>query len=242
MKAPMRVLVVDDERPVLDELTYLLSENERIGEIYTAITGSDALALLQVHTVDALFLDIAMPGLSGLDLAHQLRSGTQTPRIVFVTAHDDHAVDAFELDADDYLLKPVRRTRLDEAIRRVADALESVPHNDEQLTVELGGVTRFVMRSDIVYVEAHGDYARLHTDTGSHLIRAPLSTLAARWSDAGFIRIHRSVLVSAPRIEALRTVKGASTVVVSIGDETVELQVARRAIRELRQHLQGDSP
>ncbi|UPK75452.1 LytTR family DNA-binding domain-containing protein [Nocardioidaceae bacterium SCSIO 66511] len=241
MKSSLRVLVVDDEQPILDELAYLLSGSERIGEIHLATTGQDALAVLHDHPIDALFLDIAMPGLSGLELAQEIGGGPQAPRIVFVTAHDDHAVDAFELDADDYLLKPVRRTRLDEAVRRVADALESTTHADEQIAVELGGVTRFVMRSDVVYVEAHGDYARLHTDHGSHLIRTPLSTLAERWSDAGFLRIHRSVLVSVPRIRALRTVNGACIVVVDLGPEEVELQVARRAVRELRQHLQGDS-
>ncbi|MGH3360750.1 MAG: LytR/AlgR family response regulator transcription factor [Nocardioidaceae bacterium] len=241
MKAPMRVLVVDDERPVLDELAYLLSGNELIGPIHTAASGAEALALLREHDIDALFLDIAMPEVSGLDLAHELRQNARPPRIVFVTAHDDHAVDAFELNVDDYLLKPVRRSRLDEAIRRVADGLDST-HSDERIAVELGGVTRFVLRSDIVYVEAHGDYARLHVDGGSHLIRTPLSALAERWSDAGFLRIHRSLLVSAPRIRALRTVKGASTVVVELDGEQVELQVARRAVRELRAHLQRDAP
>lgn len=238
----MRVLVVDDERPVLDELTYLLSGNERIGHIHTAVTGTEALAVLREHDVDALFLDIAMPEVSGLDLAHELHARPHPPRIVFVTAHDDHAVDAFELNADDYLLKPVRRSRLDEAVRRVADGLEPTGRADETIAVELGGVTRYVRRSDIVYVEAHGDYARLHVDGASHLIRTPLSTLADRWSDAGFLRIHRSVLVSAPRIRALRTVQGSSTVVVELDGEQVELQVARRAVRELRRHLQGDRP
>lgn len=238
----MHVLVVDDEQPVLDELAYLLSGNDRVGRIRTAITGPDALALLREHDVDALFLDIAMPELSGLDLAHELQARPHPPRIVFVTAHDDHAVDAFDLNADDYLLKPVRRTRLDEAVRRVAEGLDSAGHSDETIAVELGGVTRYVRRSDIVYVEAHGDYARLHVDGASHLIRTPLSTLAERWSDAGFLRIHRSLLVSARRIRALRTVQGVSKVVVELDGEQVELQVARRAVRELRQHLQGQTP
>lgn len=242
MKPSLRVLVVDDEHPVLDELTYLLSGNERVGEVHTAATGRDALRLLQEHDIDALFLDIAMPELSGLDLAHEIGAGPYVPRIVFVTAHDSHAVDAFELDADDYLLKPVPRSRLDEAVRRVAEALEGAAPGDETIAVELGGVTRFVMRSAVVYVEAHGDYARLHVDGASHLIRASLSTLAERWAGAGFLRIHRSVLVAAPRIRALRTVQGTSTVTVELDGEPVELQVARRAVRQLRQYLQGQAP
>ena len=242
MHSPLRVLVVDDEQPVLDELAYLLSGNERVGEVHVATTGRDALRILQEHDVDALFLDIAMPELSGLEIAHEIGSGPHTPRIVFVTAHDSHAVDAFELNADDYLLKPVRRSRLDEAVRRVADAIGQSVADDETIAVELGGVTRFVMRSDVVYVEAHGDYARLHVDGGSHLIRTPLSTLAERWADAGFLRIHRSVLVAAPRIRALRTVQGTSTVTVELDGAPVELQVARRAVRQLREYLQGRTP
>lgn len=236
---PLRVLVVDDEHPVLDELTYLLSGNEYVGEIHQAATARDALQILHEHEVDALFLDIAMPELSGLDLAHEIESGPLTPRIVFVTAHDSHAVDAFELDADDYLLKPVRRSRLDEAVRRVRDALAHDSSDDATIAVELGGVTRFIRRSDVVYVEAQGDYARLHVDGGTHLIRTSLSTLAERWADAGFIRIHRSVLVAAPQIRALRTVQGTSTVTVELDGQPVELQVARRAVRQLRQYLQG---
>lgn len=238
MRGPLCVLVVDDELPVLDELTYLLSGNDRVGEILTASTGEQARRLLHEHEVDALFLDIAMPELSGIDLAHEIDAGPYAPRIVFVTAHDSHAVDAFELDADDYLLKPVRGSRLDEAVRRVADAIEQAGPDDETITVELGGVTRFVLRSDVVYVEAHGDYARLHIDGASHLIRTPLGALAERWASAGFLRIHRSVLVAAPRIRVLRTVQGTSTVTVELGGEQIELPVARRAVRQLRQYLQ----
>ncbi|MDN5851614.1 MAG: LytTR family DNA-binding domain-containing protein [Actinomycetia bacterium] len=236
---PLRVLVVDDEHPVLDELTYLLSGNEHVGEIHTAATGQAALQILQDHVVDALYLDSARPERSGLDLAHEIEAGPYAPRIVFVTAHDAHAVDAFELDADDYLLKPVRRSRLDEAVRRVAYALAQDSPDDETIAVELGGVTRYIRRSDVVYVEAQGDYARLHVDGGNHLIRTPLGSLAQRWANVGFIRIHRSVLVAAPQIRALRTVQGTSTVTVELDGESVELQVARRAVRQLRQYLQG---
>ena len=236
---PLRVLVVDDEYPVLDELTYLLSGNDHVGEIHTAANARAAMETLREREIDALFLDIAMPELSGLDLAHEIETGPYAPRIVFVTAHDSHAVDAFELDADDYLLKPVRRSRLDEAVRRVRDALAQASSDEETIAVELGGVTRFIRRSDVVYVEAHGDYARLHVEGGSHLIRTPISTLAQRWAEAGFIRIHRSVLVAAPRIRALRTVQGTSTVSVELDGKPVELQVARRAVRQLRQYLQG---
>lgn len=233
---PLRVLVVDDEPPALEELSYLLGHDPRIGEVLTASSGDEALRLLEDDDpVEALFLDVAMPGLSGLDLARVLaRFRTPTP-VVFVTAHDDHAVEAFELAAVDYLLKPVRDDRLADAIGRVVDATSEHlgDAEDETIAVELGGVTRFVNRSEIMYVEAQGDYARLHTATGSHLVRIPLSTLEESWADAGFLRIHRSLLVSTGHIDEVRMESGRCTV--AVGDTV--LQVARRHTRTLRDVL-----
>ncbi|MGH3315936.1 MAG: LytR/AlgR family response regulator transcription factor [Nocardioidaceae bacterium] len=234
---PLRVLVVDDEAPALEELSYLLGEDPRIGNVHTAISGEQALRLLERDDpLDAIFLDVAMPGLSGLDLARVLaRFSTRTP-VVFVTAHDDHAVEAFELHAVDYLLKPVRAARMSEAVRRVVEAVaEHVDpaEPDETIAVELGGVTRFVNRSEIRYVEAQGDYARLHTGDGSHLLRIPLTTLEESWADAGFLRIHRSLLVATSHIDEVRMEAGRCTIVV--GD--AELQVARRHTRSLRDQL-----
>jgi DNA-binding LytR/AlgR family response regulator len=233
---PLRVLVVDDEVPALEELSYLLGRDPRIGRVLTASSGEMALRLLEHdEPLGAIFLDVAMPGLSGLDLARVLaRFRTRTP-VVFVTAHDDHAVEAFELHAVDYLLKPVRAERLAEAVRRV---VESAPEpgpgaSDETIAVELGGVTRFVNRSEIRYVEAQGDYARLHTSDGSHLLRIPLTALEESWADAGFLRIHRSLLVSTGHIDEVRMDGGRCTILVG---ET-ELQVARRHTRSLRDLL-----
>jgi DNA-binding LytR/AlgR family response regulator len=233
-------LVVDDERPVLDELDFLLRRDPRIGEVHTAISGAAALRLLEAYRPDVVFLDIVMPALSGLDLAHTLTRFRDPPKIVFVTAHDAHAVDAFDLNAVDYVLKPVREERLQEAIRRVVDARadSTEADGDETIPVERGGVTRFVRRSDVRYVEAHGDYARLHTGAGSHLIRVPLSTLEHEWSEAGFVRIHRSLLVSMQHLLEVRNDSGRCTVVVDLGgDASATLRVARRHTRELRDLL-----
>lgn len=231
---PLRVLVVDDERPALDELAWLLRRDARVGGVTTTDNAAEALRVLQEGGVDAVFTDIRMPGLTGLELARVLSRFRSPPPVVFITAHDDHAVDAFELNAVDYLLKPVREDRLAEAVRRVCEVHggDSQPGED-QIPVELGGVTRFIARSDVRYVEAHGDYARLHTAQGSHLIRSPLTTLEAQWRDAGFVRIHRSLLVSLPHVVEVRMEAGRCTVVV--GDE--ELAVSRRHTRELRDLL-----
>jgi DNA-binding LytR/AlgR family response regulator len=237
----LRVLVVDDEQPALDELAFLLGRDERVSSVRTAGSGAEALRVLEQEPVDAIFLDVAMPGLSGLDLARVLARFRSQPPIVFVTAHDDHAVDAFELHAVDYLLKPVRDKRLTEAVRRVIDATgatgaageDAEVADDETMAVELGGVTKFVNRSDIRYVQAHGDYARLHTREGSHLVRIPLHTLEERWKEAGFLRIHRSLLVSVDHIDEVRSEQGRYFVVV----DTAVLQVSRRHSRHLRDVL-----
>ena len=193
---------------------------------------TDALRLLQDLEVDAVFLDIQMPGLTGIELAHVLSRFKTPPAVVFVTAHDQHAVDAFELNAVDYVLKPVREQRIVEAVRRVLAATRT-ENPQEQVPVERGGVTRFVPVSQIRYVEAEGDYARLHTADDSHLVRVPLTQLEQDWADAGFVRIHRSILIATAFVDEVRVDGGRCTVVIG----AQELQVSRRHTRELRDLL-----
>lgn len=230
----LTVIVIDDERPALDELAFLLSQDPRVGSVLTTDSATEALRILHDLEVDAVFLDIQMPGLSGLELAQVLTRFKNPPPIVFVTAHEGHAVDAFELRAVDYVLKPVRAERLAEAIRRIVDGGAGAPASgDEQIPVERGGVTRFVNRSDVTHVEAHGDYARLHTAEGHHLIRTPLATLEEEWGPAGFVRIHRSLLVALRHVDEVRIQGGKCSVIVG----GVELLVSRRHTRELRDLL-----
>jgi len=235
---PLRALVVDDEAPALEELSWLLSQDDRIGTIRRATSGAEALRVLDAEPVDVVFCDIKMPGLDGLDLARVLARFSQRPQVVFVTAYDRHAIDAFDLRATDYVMKPVRAERLSEAVRRVVEAAAPAADpaagtEDETIAVELGGVTRFVQRSQVKYVEAHGDYARLHTANSSHLVRIPLTTLEERWAEAGFVRIHRSTLVALPHVEQIRVDDGRCAVL--IGNRL--LQVSRRHTKELRERL-----
>ena len=231
----LAALVVDDEAPSREELAYLLGRDHRIGLVRQAASGQQALDLLASESFDVVFLDIKMPGLSGLRLAKVLAQFAEPPQIVFVTAYDDHAVDAFDLAATDYVLKPVRAERLAEAVRRVTTfgTSPAPATEDETLTVELAGVVRFVRRSQVRYVEAQGDYARLWTATDSHLVRIPLTTLEQRWAPAGFVRIHRSTLIALDHVEEVRMIDGRSTV--RLGD--VELAVSRRHVRDLRDRL-----
>ncbi|GAA4760543.1 MULTISPECIES: LytTR family DNA-binding domain-containing protein [Streptomyces] len=255
----LRVLAVDDERPALEELLYLLRADPRVRTAEGATDATEALRRIGraleagpdgEESVDVVFLDIHMAGLTGLDVARLLAGFARPPQIVFVTAHEGFAVQAFDLKAVDYVLKPVRRERLAEAVRRVGELVAAqresagavrrggapavVPGpGGDQIAVELGGVTRFVPVDDISYVEAQGDYARLHTADGSHLVRIPLSTLEERWASRGFVRIHRSHLVALARIDELRLDAGATTVRVG----SAELAVSRRHARQLRDLL-----
>ncbi|HVH22864.1 MAG TPA: LytTR family DNA-binding domain-containing protein [Pseudonocardia sp.] len=267
------VLAVDDEEPALEELAYLLGEDKRVGMVLKASDATDALRILNgrqgvreaapvgqlgrpggpmVGTrvaertdVEVVFLDIRMPGLDGLELARVFSSMAVPPSVVFVTAHDDRAVDAYEVGAVDYLLKPLRSERLSASIDRIlasrvtgaAEPVREESGEDEVIPVELAGTTKLVPRSAVRYVEAQGDYARLHTHEGSHLVRIPLSVLEDRWRDAGFVRIHRSFLVSLPLVTELRLSGSGYLVRVGTGPDCAELPVSRRHTRELKDRL-----
>ena len=230
-QAALTALAVDDEMPNLDELAYLLGGDDRIGRVLIASDAAEALRLLREEQIDVVFLDIAMPGLSGMDLAGVVSRFQNPPAVIFVTAHAEHAVEAFDLRAVDYILKPVRVERLREAVRRLS---RPAPTNtDDRIAVELGGITRLVHRDDVLFVEAEGDYSRLHTAGGSHLVRIPISGLEQRWSEAGFLRIHRSYLVSAAHLDHIR--ENAGKVEVMVAGRA--LPVSRRSAPALREQL-----
>ena len=274
------VLAVDDEEPALDELAYLLGEDPRVGTVLTASDVHRGAAdpeqpparqrprpaacrpaarapvagtHVAEHTdIDVVFLDIRMPGLDGLELARVLSAMAVPPSVVFVTAHDDRAVDAYEVGAVDYLLKPLRSERLSalphatgssaptrstRPRKRRAGPRATPSGDDEVIPVELAGTTKLVPRSAVRYVEAQGDYARLHTTEGSHLVRIPLSVLEDRWRDAGFVRIHRSFLVALPLVTELRLAGSGYVVRIGPGPDGAELPVSRRHTRELKDRL-----
>ncbi|MEU0553950.1 LytTR family DNA-binding domain-containing protein [Dactylosporangium maewongense] len=239
----LRVLAVDDEVPALDELAYLLRADPRVGRLHTAGDATEALRVLRDIDVDAVFLDIRMPGLDGMELARVLGRFAKPPAVVFVTAYDDRAAEAFDLGVADYVRKPVRADRIAESLRRVLAARLVPTHpsvagrrdrqDDPTIPVELAGTTRMLPRSSVRWVEAQGDYARLHTADASHLVRVSLATLAERWADAGFVRVHRSFLVQLKLITELRMTNTGYVVVI----DDHELPVSRRHTRELKDRL-----
>ncbi|HYH30185.1 MAG TPA: LytTR family DNA-binding domain-containing protein [Pseudonocardia sp.] len=241
MTRPLRVLAVDDVAPALAELVRLLQESPEVGAVAEAGDPITALRLIQAGPLDVVFLDISMPGMNGLELASLLARMTDPPVIVFVTAYEEHAASAYGIGAVDYLLKPVSAERLAAALDRVrrfstpdvapapapVDALAAVP-------VELAGRTRFVRRDDVRFVEAQGDYVRLHTPSGAHLVRIPISRLEEHWRHAGFSRVHRSYLLAVSAVRELRSdLSGGLLAHTDVGD----VPVSRRHARELREHL-----
>ena len=257
--AGLVVLAVDDEVAGLEEMKYLLGNNPRVERVLTAFDAAEALRLLrsddpglsrpepEESIVDAVFADVSMPGLSGMELARVLTAFRNPPALVFITGHEENALEAFEVGALDYIMKPADSGRVDRALRTVektkqqrAEAgrvVESAPaEDDEVIPVELGGTTKLIPRSEVRWVEAQGDYARLHTQEGSHLVRIPLAQLEERWSEAGFLRIHRSYLVSLPLVTELRMSSSGYSVVLGGGPQK-ELPVSRRHTRELKDRL-----
>jgi DNA-binding LytR/AlgR family response regulator len=238
------VLAVDDERPALEDLERLLRNSPRVGDVVCASSGDDALRLLAERQFDALFIDVRMPELDGLELAGVVGRFAQPPSVVFVSAYEEGAVGAFELQALDYLMKPVSRRRIDEALERILSANEQrataepiVDGSDEIIAVEHahGAATSLVARSAILYVQAHGDYVRIVSNESRYLMRGRLSEIERRWQAYGFHRVHRGYVANLRRAVELRpTLNGTATIVFADGSQ---IPVARRQVAELRKRL-----
>jgi DNA-binding LytR/AlgR family response regulator len=235
------VLAVDDELPALEDLVRMLEASPAVARVESAASAEEALvALGDGAAIDAVFLDVRMPGLGGLELARVLRRFERSPAIVFVSAFDDAAVGAFEVAAVDYLVKPVSRRRLDEAIERAARRAapeEPAPTGDETLAVDAlrGGGTRLLPRSSVLYLQAHGDYVRVASSEGRYLVRARLSDLEVRWAAHGFVRVHRGFVVNLRRaVEVRPRLNGTAVLVMADG---AEVPIARRQVGELRRKL-----
>lgn len=246
----LSILAVDDEAPALDELSFLLEQSARVERVAVARSATEGLRRLRDEEFDAVLLDVRMPGLDGLELANVLNRFTSPPVIVFVTAHENHALEAFHVGAVGYLLKPVDATRLEQVLQRVArtserpgggttaaaglDTPEEGPARAAQVVVvDAGSRTLLVPRAEVLWVEAAGDYVRLHLrDGASYLLRTPMAILEDEWSDS-FVRVHRSYLVSLPDITELGTDGAHSSV--RLGGQ--ELPVSRRHVHELREKI-----
>lgn len=233
----LSVLAVDDELPALEELRYLLTRDPMVTSVRVASNAADALRELGEQRADVVMLDIRMPGMTGVELARTFQQFAAPPAVVFVTAYEQYARQAFEVDAIDYLLKPITPERLCHALvkaSRVEESADGSPADPlELIPVEVGRRTKLLRREEVCYAEAAGDYVRLHTAREAVLLRIPLSVLEERWEPAGFCRIHRSYLVALAAITELRT--EGNQLLCMIGE--VELPVSRRHLRDLRDRL-----
>lgn len=230
----INVLVADDELPAVEELAFLLGRDDRIGAVHRASSGAEALRVLDAEAVDAVFLDIHMPALSGLDIARAISRSSNPPAVVFVTADEECALEAFELAAVDYLLKPVRAERLARSVGRISELMKDGAAAPEMITVDLGGTTRMIRRDDVTYVQAQGDYARLHTADASYLIRVPLADLEQQWAEAGFLRTHRSYLIALNHVSHMKLATARPSVTVA----GAELPISRRHLPLVREKLE----
>ena len=240
----LHLLAVDDEIPALMDLVRMLLASNAVERVDTAASAEEALlALGDGGTVDGVFLDVRMPGLDGVDLGKVLRRFDRPPALVFVSAYDEFAIDAFRLAALDYVVKPVARSRLEEAIARVARATGAARGGGEAaldtdvLPVDAprGAGTRLLARDSILYLQAHGDYVRVVADDGRFLLRGRLGVLEERWSGHGFARVHRGFVINLRRVVEVRPQLNG-TAVAQMADGA-SLPIARRHVGDLRRRL-----
>ncbi|MBO1902395.1 response regulator transcription factor [Leucobacter weissii] len=235
----IELLVADDEPPALTELTAMLAADARVGEIHAARNGAEAIEVLSTRPLGGAFLDIHMPGADGFAVARAIEALQVRPAIVFVTADEAGALDAFEVRAVDYVLKPIRADRVRRALDRVIEASALAAEEasdgaaDETVPVTVGSTVRLVRRSEVQWIQAQGDYSRLWTSSGSHLLRAPLSELEKRWGEAGFVRVHRSYLVRLDAVTECRL--GGAAPVIEVG--AARIPVSRRMVPSVREAL-----
>ena len=202
----LSVLVVDDEPHAIRRLCLLCGRLDGVHVAGTANDGSEGLRLLAILRPDVLLLDIAMPGLDGMGVARAVAASEKPPAIIFVTAHDHFAVQAFDLAVADYLLKPVTQERLDRALRRIRPSASSEPASgpSQDLWVPSGGQLCRVPITTIDLVEAERDYVRLHVGTRSFLMSGTLTSLESRLHPELFVRAHRSWIVRRSHVSAMK--------------------------------------
>ncbi len=234
MNKPLSVIVVDDEPLSAERLADMLADIPNCKVLAKAANAEQALGLLDSHSPDVLFLDISMPGISGLELAKQLQGTKNPPFIVFCTAYDQHALHAFDAQAIDYLVKPVRRERLLESIERVIRLKNQVGDDTSKqfVAAHVGGVLRRIALQDILYLHAEEKYTVVYHVGGEHILDEPLKELELRFPNQ-FTRIHRNCLVKAEQLlEIRRDIDGQTWAVLKNWPKALE--ISRRCASELK--------
>ncbi|MFB6278501.1 MAG: LytR/AlgR family response regulator transcription factor [Salinibacter sp.] len=262
--ASIRALVVDDEPLARERLHELLHETPGVTVVGDAEDGPEAVDAIRDESPDLVFLDVQMPGMSGIDVIEEVGQA-EMPVTVFVTAYDQYAIKAFDLAAVDYLLKPFDDERFEEALRRAREHIESqedaIPdrllrllrerdpsllddaESDEEsylerIAVQGRGKARIVPVDDVTHITADGSYAELHTDDDTYVIRERMKTLAARLDPDDFVRVHRSAIVRLDEIELVLRGGGGDYAVRL--KEGARVSVSRSRVDELQDRLGVD--
>ncbi|MDH3619821.1 MAG: LytTR family DNA-binding domain-containing protein [Gammaproteobacteria bacterium] len=245
----MKVLIVDDEKPARDRLRQILGDEDGYDVVGEAANGHEALEEAARSRPDIVLLDIRMPGMEGIETAHHLNAMEPAPAIVFTTAYDEYAIDAFEARAIGYVLKPVRRSRLtgalEQATRLVGSALSeaaaeaNLDIQRKHVCAHAHGELKLIPIQEVTSFLADQKYVSVDHDNGQDLIDDSLKSLESEFGDR-FVRIHRSALVAVDRIDRIeKNTEGKSRIVMRDGShvEDKELIISRRHVAEVKRRL-----
>lgn len=222
----LRVVIADDEAPARNGIKARLASHEDVVVVAECRDGAETIAAIREHRPDLVFLDVQMPGASGFDALDGL-APDEHPLVIFLTAHDQYALKAFDVHAVDYLLKPVDDQRFAEALAhaRLLRTARASTQYAQRFATRRGGEIVFVPAAEVDWIEGCGDYAALHTGRRTHLVRETLQELERRLDPAQFVRIHRSTIVRLDKIRAFTSLTNRDGVA-RLSDGT-ELRVSR---------------
>jgi len=232
----LKALLVDDEVPARSELRFLLGEAGGVEVVGEAGSASEALQLIKAIPYDVVFLDVNMPGLSGIELAEVLTGLPHPPAIVFVTAHSEHAVQAFEVAAVDYLVKPVEIRRLRMAVERLAPVAET-PVRIDRIPVEKAGRKLLLQVADIFHIMAKDDYSYIYTDGERYLSTLSLADLEQKLEPQSFFRVHRRYLVNLAQVKEVAPMYGGTMELTLKDGAQTKVPVSRRRAPALKRAL-----
>lgn len=235
----MRAMIVDDEAPARSELKYLLEESGRVDLIVEATSAREAVEKLMEVRVDVMFLDISMPKTNGMQLAEALHKLKNPPQVVFVTAYSEYALDAFGVDATDYLMKPVETDRLAQALDKIVEHIKplNLPVSVERIPVVKSGSKVLVPIDQIRFIEAKDDYSCIYTESDRFLSTISLQKLEDRLVGHGFFRIHRSYIVNLEYVADVEVISAGILQLTIQGFEDKHISVSRRRVVVLKRAL-----
>jgi two-component system, LytTR family, response regulator len=252
MNHPIKTVIVDDEPLACRRIRRLLQPDGDVEVVAICTNGEEAVKAIEEHHPDLLFLDVQMPGMDGFGVL-QLLDIDRPPQIIFVTAYDQYAIQAFEVHALDYLLKPFDRERFTKAVTRakemirqnqqktitkelltMRDELRIKPKYLDRLVIRTGGRIFFLKIQEIDWIEAHGKYVTIHSGKESHLLREGISSLEGDLNPSKFVRIHRSSIVNVDRIKELQPwFHGDCKILLNDGTELMLSRHYRQRLDEL---------